>query len=88
MTLFLHEGYTAGNLDESPAVEAAMNRDRAYFEAHPNATWYVRAVVPGEFGDLPIYGATHVKVVLLGEGFRARIPLWLAVPSGQAADCG
>jgi hypothetical protein len=42
----------------------------------------------GEFGDLPIYGATHVKVVLLGEGFRARIPLWLAVPSGQAADCG
>lgn len=49
------------------------------------AEWYV---VPGEFGDLPIYGATHVKVVLLGEGFRARIPLWLAVPSGQAADCG
>ena len=44
--------------------------------------------MPGEFGDLPIYGATHVKVVLLGEGFRARIPLWLAVPSGQAADCG
>ncbi len=88
MAIKCHIGHTAGALDESPAVEAAMKHDRAYFEAHPNATWYVRAVVPGEFGDLPIYGATHVKVVLLGEGFRARIPLWLAVPSGQAADCG
>lgn len=88
MSIGWYIGHTADDLAESPAVEAAMNRDRAYFEAHPNATWYVRAVVPGEFGDLPIYGATHVKVVLLGEGFRARIPLWLAVPSGQAADCG
>ena len=83
MAIKCHIGHTAGALDESPGTSAAMERDRAYFEAHPNATWYVRAVVPGEFGDLPIYGATHVKVVLLGEGFRARIPLWLAV-----TDCG
>lgn len=59
------------------AVEAACDRDRAYFAANPEEEWYVRASVPGEYpGDWPF-----VLVRAWGPGVRTRTVL-----SAAAAD--
>jgi hypothetical protein len=57
------------------SVDAAVEADRAYFEAHPDEDEYIREFVPGEFkkAELPeipdgFRYATHVSVLLRVDG--------------------
>ena len=56
------------------AVEAASAADRQFFEANPNVTSRVRALVPGEtfFEPVPPGYAVRVLVTQLAPGFRTR----------------
>jgi hypothetical protein len=60
-------------LDPS-AVEAASAMDRKFFEANPNVTSRVRALVPGEtfFERVPPGYAVRVLITQLAPGFRTR----------------
>jgi hypothetical protein len=56
-------------------VDEAVEADRAYFDAHPEADEYIREFVPGEFpaGELPeippgFRYVTHVSVIHRTEG--------------------
>jgi hypothetical protein len=56
-------------------VDEAVAADRAYFDEHPDEDEYIRAFVPGEFGqaELPeipegFAYATHVAVTLRVDG--------------------
>jgi hypothetical protein len=72
-------------------VEAASERDRAYFEQHPGCEMYVRCRLPGEFGPYEgtpmVERATHVEVVQIEPGVRQRSPVALLrgcdYPSGR-----
>lgn len=51
------------------AREKARRQDRRYFERHPDATFRVRPIVPGE--DWPAHsGATRVVVTNVTPGMR------------------
>jgi hypothetical protein len=64
-----------GGYVHSDAVEAASVRDRAYFEAHPGAEWYVRERMDCEFPDKcsPTFTATLVRQ--FRPGARSRQPI-------------
>jgi len=47
-----------------------MERDRAYFVAHPDHSYYDRPPIPGEFGDGG--GSGTVRVTQIGLGLRSR----------------
>jgi hypothetical protein len=54
-------------------IEVASCADRKYFEEHPEATSYIRAMVPGEFPYGPKEAApAHVHVEQIRPGFRIR----------------
>jgi hypothetical protein len=61
------------------ATEAASERDRLYFEAHPDEDEYLRDYIPDEFvvdyGGSPI--PDLVRVVQLEPGVRVRQGVWL-----------
>lgn len=54
-------------------IDALMERDRVWFEQHPDAEFYRRAFVPGELHPLedPPAGSWMI-VVRLGPGLRMR----------------
>jgi len=54
----------------TPAVEQAMERDRAYFVAHPDHRYYDRPRLPGGFGEGG--GSGTVRVTQIGLGLRSR----------------
>jgi hypothetical protein len=56
-------------------IDKVMDRDRDYFERHPDDESYVRPHVPGEFWPLACPEATHVVVYLYGPGVRLRLPV-------------
>lgn len=57
-------------------MDFATHDDRRYFEAHPEATHRVRALVPDEFFPLIVADEyTHVLVTQLAPGLRARLPI-------------
>jgi hypothetical protein len=62
--------------EQEALVEAAMELDRAYFRAHPDADWYIRPRQPGEHTDGLPYSMpvewTHTLVRQIGEGVRMR----------------
>ncbi len=74
-----------------PYAEAARDRDRVYFAAHPGQDMYVRQRMAGEFGPRDhhpfIQRATHVRVSQLGPDIRLREPMMLLLardyPAGQ-----
>ncbi len=55
-------------------IDAVTARDAEYFEKHPDATYYVRGYVPGEF--YPAEPAPHqrsqIRVTQLRPGIRTR----------------
>lgn len=59
------------------ASDAASERDRLYFEKHPDAKSYVRRRYPGELGpgedDMPLEKYPWVEVVQIAPGIRARL---------------
>ena len=52
------------------ALDHALERDRAYFAAHPDQTYYDRPLIPGEFGDGG--GSGIVRVTQIAPGLRNR----------------
>lgn len=71
--------------EEAGEEEEFMRRDREFFEAHPEATDYVREVMPGEFGGEAVRLDAKVHVVQIASGTRARIPVPDAAYLGQLA---
>ena len=60
-------------------VEIVSNLDRAWFEAHPTETVYVRKAYPGEFPYEPAppgAGDQLVEVRQIAPGIRARWGYW------------
>jgi hypothetical protein len=57
------------------AIDRANDLDRDWFAEHPDADERIRAIVPGEFWPESVAADTLVRVVLVGPGLRARIPL-------------
>lgn len=54
-------------------VDAVAAQDRAYFEAHPQATRYVRKAVACELGPpAALYKGAYVIVTQLAPGVRHR----------------
>ncbi len=79
LNLIMSEGKDVGEIPETPGIERAMQRDRAFFASNPKRDWYIRLKIPGEWGDAPIGPEyTHVKVIRMGPGWRIRIPLRLS----------
>jgi hypothetical protein len=56
-------------------IEAACARDRAYFEQHPSASFYVRQYIPGELWPLHHPQDTWMVVTQLKPGMRLRTPI-------------
>ncbi len=73
-----HKGvfHEPGSSDAS--VDAASERDRVYFETHPDATVYYRKRIPGEYGpreeDEAVRNATYTRVTQIRRGYRTRGP--------------
>ena len=76
----------------SAAVERASAADRAYFLAHPGQASYLRALVPGEFGEQSrahllcglglgaidgLEGEVMVEVTQIRPGARQRRPAYV-----------
>ena len=59
-------------------IDGAMDRDKAYFEAHPEAECYVREYIPGELWPyVPEWPSEPVVVVrVVGPGVRTRHLFW------------
>ena len=70
-------------------VECASLRDRAYFELHPEKSFYVRRRIRGEFGPREAWaereGFRYVYVRQLWPGARVREPMHLVRPSDYPA---
>jgi len=60
--------------DFSDIIEQACGRDRVYFEEHPDAEYYVRRSVPGEFWPVIFPFEGYVEVRQISPGFRLRGP--------------
>lgn len=56
-------------------LDRVSNKDRRWFAAHPRATERLRRVVPGECWPEDTSAYTHMLVVQLRSGARARIGL-------------
>ena len=59
--------------DSEDAVDRASERDRRYFERHPEATSYERRYIMGEFAPgIPYPMPDAVKVTQVFPGMRVR----------------
>lgn len=65
------------NQENISLIDEASDRDRAYFEGHPERSWYVRERMPGEFDDPAARLATHIYVTQIAPGIRTREPMVL-----------
>lgn len=59
----------------SSIIDNICEKDRLYFEAHPEATEYTRALSPGEFYPIPDDDIEAVNVLQAEQGLRTRVPL-------------
>lgn len=53
-------------------IDRVCERDRQYFERHPDAGSYVRDYVPGETWPYALPQGSRICVTTLGPGVRAR----------------
>lgn len=58
----------------SDIIDQVCDRDRLYFQEHPDEDSYCRAYVPGEFWPLRLPQQAQVEVHLVGPGVRTRQP--------------
>ena len=56
-------------------IEFACDQDRLFFKNHPDRESYNRDMIPGEFGDYDCSRVIFVRVTLLREGLRTRVPI-------------
>lgn len=56
-------------------IDRACDRDRTYFEEHPEEDSYWRDYVPGEFWPMALPADTRVEVVQVQPGVRVRRPV-------------
>jgi len=66
---------------DAAAVDAAVAADRAWFNANPSATSYIRCALPCEWsanrvGEPPVPGAVLLEVRQLAPGLYSRKPGW------------
>jgi hypothetical protein len=71
--------------DFSDIIEQACDRDRIYFEKHPDTEFYMRRSVPGEFWPVIFPYEGYVGVQQISPGFRLRSP-YLIEKTGTIGD--
>lgn len=69
----------------SSIIDDICEKDRLYFEGHPEATEYTRPLSPGEFWPMSDDDIEAVIVRQVKPGIRGRIPL---VKGSQCSTCG
>ncbi len=53
-------------------IDRVCDRDREYFDRHPDAQSYVRPYVPGESWPIFFPQGTQIRVTQIGPGVRLR----------------
>ena len=68
----------------NPYEREASNKDREWFEAHPDRNYYVRPTVPGEFPEALLGQLWYTAVRQVRSGFRLRKGFqWFGEPAPQ-----